>query len=73
MTKRTMIWKQMIEPYPAKWIVIQNAVMDGSDIMSGIVVDVIGDEEIIDYRASHSGKGLKFRRTDEEAMSGIVG
>lgn len=72
MTEQTMTWEQMVHNFPAMWVVVRNAVMDGPDIVSGIVEDVKPDDEIIDYRSRHLHQGYVFRRTTEEALSGIV-
>ncbi|MBQ9513144.1 MAG: hypothetical protein IJR58_08115, partial [Lachnospiraceae bacterium] len=53
-------------------IIVRDAVMDGPDIISGVLVDVMKDEDIISYRASHPRTGFVFRRTTQEAMSGIA-
>ena len=72
MQERKMTWDEMVNDYPSQWVIVRNAEMDGPDIISGILVDVKKDEDIISYRANHSRTGLTFRRTTEETMSGIA-
>lgn len=72
MTEQKMTWEEMVKVYPDRWVVVKNAVMDGPDIVSGTLVEVKKDDDIIEYRAHHPRKGLVFRRTTEEAVSGII-
>ncbi|MBR5969792.1 MAG: hypothetical protein IK016_05520 [Lachnospiraceae bacterium] len=72
MFEREMTWEQMVTAYPSQWVIVRDAVMDGPDIISGVLVDVRKDEDILSYRISHPRKGFTFRRTTEESMSGIA-
>ena len=67
-----MTWQDMVKEYPARWVAVSNAVMDGPDIVSGDVVAVKTDEEISDYQADPLREGLRFRRTTEGNWDGIV-
>ena len=68
----TMTWEEMVKKYPDQWVVIENAVMDGADIVSGTVVDVKSDDDIIPFRVNNQKKGYKFYRTTEGDFYGII-
>lgn len=72
MLDTAMTWTEIIKAYPNRWVVLRDVVMDGPNILSGIVAAVKSDDEICDYESEHLRDGLIFRRTTEENWSGIV-
>lgn len=63
---RRMSWDEMVKEYPDRWVVIKDAEMDGPDIISGIIVTVKSDDEIMRFRIDNQKKGYKFYRTSEQ-------
>ena len=72
MDNSRMTWEEMVSAYPDKWVVVENADMDGADIVSGDVVEVMSDDDIIPFRIANQNKGYKFYRTTEGDFYGIV-
>ena len=64
-------WEYMVEHYPHRWIAISNPTMDGPDVITGIIHQVLSDDEIIDYEDDHWDEGLIFRRTGGESNGPI--
>ena len=62
---RRMSWDEMVKEYPDRWVVIKDAEMDGPDIISGIIVTVKSDDDIMRFRIDNQKKGYKFYRTSE--------
>ena len=67
-----MTWEQMVDIFPNLWVVVQNAIMNGGDIISGEVVATMSDDEIEAYRCNHLGQGNRYRRTTEDYGYGII-
>ena len=65
-------WEYMTENYPNMWIAIRDSEMDGPDVVSGIIVAALTDDEIIDYENAHDNEGLRFRRTKNGASNGPI-
>ena len=68
---KRMTWDEMVTAYPDKWIAVQNAVMDGPDVMEGDVLCAVNDEDIGAYEDAHDGEGLIYRRTTESGWNGM--
>lgn len=68
-----MTWDEIVNKYPNMWVAIKDAEIDGSDILSGIVVAVKSDNDIDDFRIKNIRKGYRFRRTTEGFFNGITG
>ena len=68
-----MTWNEMVQRYPDQWVVVKDAEKDGSDVLSGILVAVVSDDDIGDYQADNFRKGYDFVRTTEGAFNGITG
>ncbi len=62
---KRMTWQEMVDAYPDQWVVVKDAVMDGPDILSGVLVTVKTDDDIGAYRVQNSRRGYEFRRTTE--------
>ena len=54
MTNDRQTWDEMVKQYPDRWVVVKDAEMSGPDILSGVIVDVISDKEIIEYRLKNN-------------------
>lgn len=67
-----MTWEEMVKQYPNKWVVLEDMEMEGADVISGNVVFVKSDDEIIPFRMKNQKKGYGFYRTTEEDFYGIV-
>ena len=70
---KRMTWQEMVDAYPDQWVVVKDAVMDGPDILSGVLVTVKTDDDIGAYRVQNSRRGYEFRRTTEGFWNGITG
>lgn len=68
-----MKWDEMVQQYPDKWVVVKDAEKSGPDVLSGILVAVVCDDDIGDYMANNFRKGYDFARTTEGAFNGITG
>ena len=60
-----MKWEDIVEKDPDKWVALNNVKKDGPDIISADVIDVVTDDDIIEYEDEHDGENLIFRRTTE--------
>ena len=67
-----MTWEDIVKKYPDKWVVLKDPVLDGSDIVTGIVVDVKSDDEILSYRLENFDKKYDYCRTTEGTFYGII-
>ena len=65
-------WEDIVKKYPDRWVVLKDPVLDGSDIVTGIVVDVKTDDEIIPYRLKNFDKKYDYCRTTEGSFYGII-
>ncbi len=72
MVAKKMTWEEMVMTYPDAWVVLKNVKKSGPDIISGDVIDVVDDNEIMDYEDEHDGEGLTFRRTTEGEWNGTI-
>ena len=68
-----MTWDQMVETYPDMWVAIANPLMDGDhpDILEGDVISAVKDDDIGDFKSSHKGQHLFYRRTTESGWNGM--
>ena len=69
---KAMSWAEISDAYQNRWVAVKDAVMDGPNIISGVVAAVKTDDEICDYEPDHLGEGLVFQRTTEGDWDGIV-
>lgn len=67
-----MTWEDIVKKYPDKWVVLKDPVLDGSDIVTGIVVDVKSDDEILSYRLENFDKKYDYCRTTEGFYRGAT-
>ena len=67
-----LTWEEMVKKYPDRWVVVKNAEMSGPDILSGILVDALSDDEIMEYRFNNKRHDLEFCRTTEGDFDGII-
>lgn len=68
-----MTWNEMVDKYPDMWVAVKDAQMDGPDIVSGIVVAVLSDIDVGQFRIKNKRKGLVFSRTTEGFFNGVTG
>lgn len=73
MEKRLTL-NELKEKYPAKWVFLKNAEMDGPNIISGEVICVCDDEEYSSKWIELIKSGIKFNklRTTHEMYGGII-
>ena len=69
-----MIWEEMKQRYPSKWVVVKTTEGTMPNIKAGIVKYVANDDEIDDIWCQCLDLGLNYdkKRTKMEAFSGIV-
>ena len=67
-----MTWDEMVQRYPDKWVVVKDAEKSGPDVLSGILVTVVDDDDIGDYMADNFRKGYDFARTTEDVFYPFV-
>ena len=65
-------WEEMVSRYPDRWVVLKDTVKNGPDVLSGVLVAVKSDDEIIAYENSNQGSGYEFWRTTEGEFYGII-
>ena len=44
-----MTWEEMVLNYPDRWVVLKDTEKDGPDVLSGVLVAVKTDDEIIPF------------------------
>ena len=64
--KRRITWEDAVRDYPNMWVVFKNTEKSGANPISGILVDVKSDDEIIPYKVANHQNGYDFYRTTEE-------
>ena len=67
-----LTWDELVMRYPEKWVVLKDTVKDGPDVLSGVLVAVKADDEIIPYENANLKKGYEFWRTTEGDFYGLV-
>ena len=67
-----MSWDDMVSAFPERWVVLRDTEKDGPDVLSGILVAVKTDDEIIPYEEANLRKGYEFWRTTEGDFYGLV-
>ncbi|MBQ9550259.1 MAG: hypothetical protein IJU87_05545 [Lachnospiraceae bacterium] len=67
-----MTWEEMVSNYPDRWVVLKDTDKDGPDVLSGVLVAVKTDDEIIPFENDNLTKGYEFWRTTEGDFYGIV-
>ena len=72
MIKERMTWDEMVNRYPDQWVVIEDAEMNGSDIISGVIVTAKPDSEITQYRLNNKRRDYEICRTTEGGFDGII-
>ena len=70
--EQRMTWDEMATKYPGRWVVVKDADMTGPDIMSGVLVAVKTDDEIVPFRLSNTHKDYEICRTTEGGFHGII-
>lgn len=71
--RKRMAWDEMVSRYSDMWVVVDDAELSGPDIVSGIVVDAVSDDDIGHYQAENFEKGYEYCRTTEGFFNGITG
>ncbi len=56
MPEQRMTWKEMIMAYPDRWLAIRDPQMDGPDVISGVVLCAMTDDESDRYMDEHVGE-----------------
>ena len=69
---KRLTWDEMVSQYPERWVVLKDTEKDGSDVVSGILVAVKTDDEIIPYESENMRKGYEFWRTTEGEFYGLI-
>ena len=72
MTDHRMTWDEMVKKFPDQWVVVKDAEMSGPDILSGIVVAVMPDDQITAFRLSNTRRDYEFCRTTEGEFDGVI-
>ena len=66
-------WQEVVNQYPAMWVVFDQVDFDGAKVLSGHICVVLPDEEIIDYRHKHHGEiELSLRTTETIGVGGYI-
>lgn len=68
-----LTWKEIEAKYPNSWIVMDNVRFDGGNIYEADVIDVLTDETMGHYRATHVKNNYVYDRTNPEELEGFVG
>ena len=67
-----LTWDEMVSKYPEMWVVLKDTEKIGPDVISGVLVDVKTDDEIIPYENENLRKGYEFWRTTEGEFYGLI-
>ena len=58
-------WEDVVKQYPAMWVVFDKAELKHGKVVTGNIMAILPDEEIIDYRNKHFGEVKLSLRTTE--------
>ena len=64
-------WKDIVDKYPAMWVVFDKAELKHGKIQSGSIMAILPDEEIIAFRDTHLGEVKLSLRTTETVRMNI--
>lgn len=67
-----LTWKEIEAKYPNSWIVMDNVKFDGGDICEADVIDVLTDDIMGHYRATHVENNYVYDRTNPEELGGLI-
>ena len=72
--RERLLWDDIIERYPDRWVILDDVDMDGSTVISGVVVQSCNDEEINDayFRTVIDGHHYIKERTSELPYAGVI-
>ena len=70
--EKRLTWEEAVKDYPNMWVVFKNTEKSGPNPISGILVDVKSDDEIIPYKVANYQNGYDFYRTTEESWGGLI-
>lgn len=66
-------WKDVVEQYPAMWVVFDKVDFDGARVKAGNIWVILPDEEIITFENNNFGKyALSLRTTDTVGAGGYI-
>ena len=65
-------WEELVSRFPERWVVLKETEKEGPDIISGILVDVKTDDEIISYENENLKIGYAYWRTTEGGFYGVI-
>ena len=65
--KKFSAWNDVVEKYPAMWVVFDKAEIKKGQVQSGNIMSILPDEEIIEFRHIHHGEIQISLRTTETA------
>ena len=66
-------WQDVVNQYPAKWVVFDNVDFDGARVNAGHIWTILPDEEIISFCNEHFGQvKLSLRTTETTGMGGYI-
>ena len=63
-------WQDVVEQYPAMWVVFDKVDFDGAKVHSGHICGILPDEKIIEFRHKHFGEIELSLRTTETMCAG---
>lgn len=66
-----LTWYQMQEKYPDQWVILTDVDLDGSTIISGVVVEVCNDDEVDAHFCKLIKSGKKYMKERTTDMGGI--
>ncbi len=75
MENKYYTWEQMVEMFPDKWVVVENAKLDsGRFIEAGELIAICDDNEVDKFiiECYEMGKKIDYERTTEEGSLGII-
>ena len=58
-------WNDVIKKYPAMWVMFANIDLKQGEVKSGVIMAILPDEEVIEYRHKHHGEIKLSLRTTE--------
>lgn len=65
-------WSNLVLLFPNLWVALKDCIYSGIDINSAVLVDVLDDNEVIEYMDKHYNDYERVERTTDSFTGGYV-
>lgn len=66
-------WQDVIDQYPAMWVVFDNVDLEKGRVQSGNISAILPDDKIIDFENDNFGRyALSLRTTETSGVGGYI-